>query len=836
MSQTESEKSLELQSGVEVLESQATSDTMIQQQTTTFIDENEGVAVGDATRTTIIDTSDGVVSADLGEYLARPVRIHTFQWSEADPMTILNDIDPWYNYFNNAAIKYKLNNFSFIRADLHLKFVINASPFYYGALRAAYQPLPNFKQLPNQYTGVDNQHFINYSQLPGVWLSPQHSEGSTMTLNFFYPKNWIRTQVAQDFRDMGKLRFLSYTTLQSANGVTGQGVTVQVYAWAENVELAGPSVGLALQGDEYGVGPVSGPASTVARLAGLVKGVPIIGKFATATEMGANAISGIAKLFGFTNVPVIEPAQPVRPNPFPPMASSEIGYPVEKLTIDSKNELTIDPSAIGLPSTDELSIEYLCKKQSWLVNATWATTSVVDQPLFTARVTPALCDFDLSQTYSPTFMTPMCWVSQLFREWRGDIIFTFKIVASPFHKGRLRISYDPYNSSMQTSTDIGPQNFSVIVDLGAQDEVEIRIPYQQALPWLKVDNDLFGEKNWTTSGSPSFALNDLYYNGIVSVKVLTQLTAPVATAPVQIMCFAKAAENIEFANPTELPDPISNLSIQSGREEILPLSAPMGETHEIEVDRTRINFGENIRSVRQLLRRSAINETFVSVTSGGQQNQFGYWRMTRFPVPFGYANSGLTQVVGLQNPTGTYNFNATRNTAYNWIAPAFVGQRGSMHLTFNAEANAPVRQFAFSRYNKGAGQVSRGINVNAGVSESQSSMFYLQTYPRSMAGTALTNQETCAGLSVSMPHMSPYKFQSTNPVNITNPPNDGTNQGDGSRDDQGILTWSMGNATGTPQTSQMKIHKYVGCGTDFSLYYFLCTPTFINYITYPSGV
>ena len=349
------------------------------------------------------------------------------------------------------------------------------------------------------------------------------------------------------------------------------------------------------------------------------------------------------------------------------------------------------------------------------------------------------------------------------------------------------------------------------------------------------NTDLFGEKNWTTSGAPSFALNDMYYNGLISVKVLTQLTAPVATAPVQIMCFARAADNIEFANPTELPAPISNLSIQSGREEIIPMSAPMGETHEIEVDRTRINFGENIRSLRQLLRRSALNETYVTVDTNNQLLQYGYWRMTRFPVPFGYANSGLTQVVGLQNPTATYNFNATRNTAYNWVALAFIGQRGSMHLTFNAEANGPVRQFTFSRYNTGEGQVARGLNSNAGLNKNQASMFYLQTMPRSMAGTAITNQDTCAGLSVSMPHMSPYKFQSTNPVNITNPPNDGTNQGDGSRDDQGVLTWSLANTTGAGQNGQMKIHKYVGCGTDFNLHYFLCTPTFINYINYPSA-
>jgi len=32
-------------------------------------------------------------------------------------------------------------------------------------------------------------------------------------------------------------------------------------------------------------------------------------------------------------------------------------------------------------------------------------------------------------------MTPMAWLSNLFANWRGDVIFTFKIIASQYHKG-----------------------------------------------------------------------------------------------------------------------------------------------------------------------------------------------------------------------------------------------------------------------------------------------------------------------------------------------------------------------------------------------------------------
>jgi len=130
--------------------------------------------------------------------------------------------------------------------------VLNASPFYYGSMRASYQPLPNFKAstiVAGTVGGFTNTEFIPYSQQPGVWLKPQHSEGAELTLPFFYPRSFLKAQLAQDFTDMGTLRMIIYNVLQSANGVTGQGVTVQVYAWAENVTLAGPSVVLSMQGD-----------------------------------------------------------------------------------------------------------------------------------------------------------------------------------------------------------------------------------------------------------------------------------------------------------------------------------------------------------------------------------------------------------------------------------------------------------------------------------------------------------------------------------------------------------------------------------------------------------
>jgi hypothetical protein len=140
---------------------------------------------------------DAADSASLANYLSRPVDIDTFTWLESDSIGIKRTISPWQLYMNNAAVKSRINNFAFIRGNLKVKILINASPFYYGAMRVCYQPLPNFTP-STIITDTALRYLIPYSQQPGTWLKPQCNEGSEMVLPFFWPKNWLRLQKNQD--------------------------------------------------------------------------------------------------------------------------------------------------------------------------------------------------------------------------------------------------------------------------------------------------------------------------------------------------------------------------------------------------------------------------------------------------------------------------------------------------------------------------------------------------------------------------------------------------------------------------------------------------------------
>ncbi len=837
------ESPLEVQADVAV--TQAPQDSHVQRQTVAFHDESAGMHAGLDLPADPISASDQTQNIDFVNFLSRPVRIATFKWNESDAVGTSRTFDPWRLYFQDPRIQYKLNNFAFIQAKLKVKVLVNASPFYYGSMIMSYQPLPSLTPSTIQ-ADAGTRYFIPYSQRPHIWIYPQGNEAGVMTLPYFWNKNWINAQSAAEMTQMGQLTFLNYTLLESANGATGTGVTISVYAWAEDVKLSGPSAGLAtqgweVQGDEYGNGAISGPASAVASAASWFENIPVIGRFATATRIGASAVSAIASMFGFTNVPVIADTMPYRPSAFPNMSSTEIGFPNEKLTLDPKNELSIDPSILGLDNKDEMVISHLVQRESYLATATWSTSTAVDTLLFTSNVNPMMFDND-GATNSKLYMTPMAWTSALFEHWRGDIIYRFKVVASPFHKGRLRISFDPSGQASQNIvTNSATENvvFTSIVDLGDNADVEFRVPYQQARAFNVCRNNYTAAGiQWSTSASPTFKYNGQYDNGTITVRVLTTLTAPLASSSVSILVFARAAENFELANPRTVPN-YSTFAVQADTLELqadvytesdFTTTEVLGTTTRDPLpERYLINFGECVRSLRQIMRRTTLVGVFTPSNNTTNDYNFFTFNFLKTPPAYGYDPDGIHSAKGLVTTTSNFPFNYTNTTPMAWILPAFVAYRGSTIWTFNTAGVGPYGHVRVVRRNQSGANASLGSASFTKGTSSANSAFFLTNCDSGAAGQALTNQLTNAGLSVLCPNYGANRFQSTDPSNSTSPGNF-----DDSQFDEFRLEVLANGVTG-PTSNGMTVWAYNGIGTDFGLYFFLNVPTMWIYASIPAA-
>jgi len=804
---------------------------MEQATTVSYMDDNPGTSL---TYNPITDSSfynNYTSGVELGEFLSRPVLIKTQTWTEGTPFDTA--FFPWTLYFNDTRIRKKLDNFSLLSCNLKVKAMINASPFYYGCAIMAYQPLTTFNPSTIVNVSTYDDDLVPLSQRPHIWLYPQCNQGGEMTLPFFNQRNWLRVQQIGDFNDMGSMTLREVVALQSANSVAGAGVTIQVYAWAEDVRVTAPTVGLALQSreeyilqakDEYMyTGPVSAPASAVSRATKILGSLPLIGSYMTATSALAGKFATVASWFGFTNTPVISDVMPFKSLAFHSMASSEIGQPMEKLTIDPKNELTVDPKVVGLSSDDEMMITPFIQRESYVKSFPWVATDAIDKIIFAGRVVPEYSA--ISGIFRQS--TPIAHISHMFKFWRGDIIYRFRFICSKYHRGRVRITWDPSGDIIADAVSSSVA-FNKIVDITKDADIEIRVPYMQALPWLQtlpnLQTEFYGDSTFPYNRDSRFD------NGNITVRVFTSQTSPVASAPIQMIVSIRAADNFEFAAPLDVPQNTSIFSLQSTDELLYDtpsqVSAGNNDSYADE-NRFLINMGENIKSFRQLLRRhSLVRISDIGADVGSRFKQMRYVR-SRFPIAYGYDANGIDSAKGTTVPGSNFPFNYVFTVPFNWLAPCYIGMRGASHWQFNWASPVPIPSLRARRTNetRNASEYKVITTIASGGTSSNTPYQFMQMGTNAGAcGQSVTNQQTQTSLAVSVPMYNQYRMETTNLNSRVN-----GSSVDDSEQDSFRIEATIAPLSNTTQSSGITLHEYHSIGTDFSFHFFLNVPTLLIY-------
>lgn len=780
--------------------------------------------------------SETDTAADLGDYLSRPVRIVSEPWVEG--VTLATNFNPWFLFFNNIYIKKKLDNFSRIRCDLHLKFVINSSPFYYGCVRAAWRPM----HFPVGVNTADPENRIPLSQAPGVYLEPSRMSTAEMVLPFLWTGAWLDIGIADQFQGMGQMEFFEFAPLQSANGVSGSGITITVYAWATNVKLSGPTTGLALQSDEYedkGSGTISGPATAVSHVADMMSKIPYIGPFAKATSIGAKAVSSIAKLFGYSNPPVIDDVHGFHPKAFHAFANVETRMPIDKLCIDPKNEVTIDNSIANIDPEDPLSLANTIGRESFIKSNVWTSADAVSTPLFTGYVLPGQTSFIVSAPQTGNFMTPLAYFGRMFEYWRGSMIYRIKFIKTKYHKGRLLIAWDP-NVSLIGVTNVETAVYSRVVDLATDDEIEFEIPYKAYTPYLA---NGIGD-GVSISPTPTLPLNKLTQNGMFTVRVLNVLSGPAANPSIDMLLFSKPGSDFRYARPKDITQTLSPLSVQSleySSENI----AHQTPTHDDAID--LITTGESIISLRPLIHRSSLS--FVQPlgqykTAAGVYVQSGYQFTTnllpRIPPMYGYDTDwGFNWAASSVGSTAK-RFNYVKNHPLRWIMNCYVGFRGSTNIHINPICPASInyvdsltaaRHYSSTNFAPTLQHVNR-FTTTAGV---EFESFYARsaittngtTFRKASGqnGISVTNTNTQSALSINVPQYSLNRF-SLAPHAFTNLTYD---SGQYNYDNVMVNASFTTDAAASATRAWPSMEVYYSAGVDFNPVFFVSVPVLFDY-------
>jgi len=821
---------------------------------------------------------DGSQKADLAGFLKRPVNIYSKDWPLGGTLDFASSsFKPWHLFFNHVAIKKKLDNYYMLKCNLKIKLVINASPFYYSGAIMTYQPLTQFDPVVTTLGGL--RELVPFSQRPHIYFYPQNNQGGSMTLPFFYHKEWLDATSSTDLQEMGTLSLVSLDQLRNANAVVGTNCTIQVYAWAEDLELAGPTLQLAVQSTEIPIvhskrykcvhamkdiytvcrcvstslvlydfvvqskqhkkgtakkdeyhheGTISKPASAIAKLTGQLSTVPVIGPFMTATSMAADAAAGIANLFGYTDVPVIDDVHEFKNQPFPQFAATEIGIPIEKATIDAKNELSIDPKISYVDTGDELAIKSLVTRESFINTFDWDASDVEGTLLYNFGVNPAIKRVSTMTGETLIYNTPMGYVSQCFKYWRGDIKFRFKFLASQYHRGRVRITWDPHGDLSGTA-DTTTTNYTKIVDISENSDVTFIVPYTQPTAYLPLDTDIKDEHNSAISVFPGLTHN----NGILTVRVLTEQTSPVASAVITVATFVSGCENVDFAAPQELNADMSPYIVQSTE---VDYDASSNEEYQLGLKGSSpypglnlVYMGESITSMRQLLRRTTSTGfyPFDYTFSGSHKLAILRSFIRRVPLFPGYDPNGTSSANGIVVAGAkTYNWTAWSYNAY--MSLCYIGHRGAMNWHLNTYTTQKARNLTIGR---GAENLSAN-NYSLSTATSSSGNGHVDRAMRSniksgQMGISLTNQDTQAAVSISMPMYSHYKFHSNAAATRTE-----GDTADGTTDDCVVATAAFTPAEITNFTNG-GFNYYSSIGADYTFVFFLNAPMLHLYDSTP---
>lgn len=758
------------------------------------------------------------VDTSLASFFERPIITRTYTWTPLQVGAFTAIFNPWTDFFGNPRVINRINNYNLLRSKLHVRFLINGNGFYYGRLMADYLPLPTNDNVTSAAT-IIAENAIQASQRMKVFIDPSTCCSNELELPFVYFRDGVSIPLAE-WSELGSIYVRELQGLKHANAAT-QPLTITVMCWATDVQMSLPtssdSTALVAQaGDEYAKpGPVQATATAVAKMAAAVTEVPIIGSYARATEMAAKATSKAASIMGWSRPAELAPHTNMHPKYVSDLAPADAGDNVSKLTVDSKQEVTIDPNVVGADLPDELSIASIAARESFLTPFPWTTARVGGDLLWTTRVTPLI-----GATSGSTRYLPACaFATWPFQYWRCKMRYRLQIVASAYHKGRLRIVWDPsYVQSLESNVQ-----FTRIVDISEERDITIEVDWGQTQHFLATGS--IGSINTIWRTTPQFTGAAGAYNGVFSVYVLNDLATPNSTVnnDISVNVFVSAVD-LQVAAPATLGN-LSNsyaATVQAGDMDMTtedgnePGCGPATSNHQMGEDVDDANdmavyFGERIVSFRQLLKRYNQHSSFLITNPSATVP--AVWSPVFSDVPFFYGYNAAT----LHTTTAAGKFSYVSQTMLQWLMPAYVAMRGSQRSKYVVTSTTPgaCGSITVARTPTDAFTLPPAPSLLAITSQSA---YARQANPNRaplLEGACTSIASNQPTVEVEHPYYKPVRFDESRWM-VQNP--------SGVSYSSPYLNTHKVELTLAPGTTPVILTRYVGVGEDFSLFWFQGCP------------
>jgi len=759
----------------------------------------------------------------LSDFLARPILLYT---NTVDVNTfVAEDFRASIDFFKQVRIANRISNYAYISGKMHLKIVVNGSPFHYGKLIMAYEPMPI-------YATTTDPILEQVLQLPYVGVDITASQGAILAYDLIHPFGAIDlTDLDNPLNIVDKIIIRSLGPLR-ALGDTTDSVNYNVYAWMTNVSLSLPTIrnisNLTEQSEYAITNAQQAPSANVGSIMGNM--VVRIKPYAKAAYNAIGVGLQIASAFGFSRPSNPPEIKHIMNKPYGNMSQFNVTDTSTKLALDSKNEVTVDPSVCGFGSLDEMTIVSLGKREMLLASFDWNSNRARRDMLQHWAVTPCYA----APSGTSYVCAPAFYAAVPFRYWRGTVKYRIEVIASPFHRGMLRIVYDPIDDLLEANvagTKDDNAIYSHIMDITQNKNYEFCVGMGNNKNYLRTlaieDAQQVAAGNVDLSGARS----RFNFSGYVGVQVALPLTSTASSGGgvgnVTVNVYMSMSDDFEVADVVgDAMQGWTPLAVEQSEDKVVmeasgglvdymsPTSACLNMVDEF-VDDGRlasIHFGEKITSIRQVLKRfTHYGVSAQSKTSGDQALNF-ITTMPSFPPYFG-RSAVANYVFGRNNSN-------VRTSFLNWYAPAFLGWRGSIRWKIATIFDNPdvvsVRSDTVYRDNVfwgGFSYLQRDADGFTDVTDISTKM--TEYHGKTSPGCSL-NQ---TNLNVVHEIEHPYHYQERFMVHTVYPEKQTVVKEIGVPN-----TFSTSVVLGTEDLYVHRQSFYVATGDDFSLVYFKYTP------------
>ena len=536
--------------------------------------------------------------------------------------------------------------------------------------------------------------------------------------------------------------------------------------------------------DEYGQGVISKPASIIAKAAGALVKAPVIGAYALATQMAASAVSSIASIFGMSRPTNLDQVGYYRTTPLGNLANTNIPDSCQRLSLDAKQEVTIDPRVVGMGGDDEMSIASIVTRESFLTQFTWVKgQNAGNTALIQLDVTPVIWNPLSLGTYPEIHMPACCFAALPFNQWHGTMKYRFQVLSSNYHKGRLRVVYDPYGFG-STEPDFNT-NYNYIIDLEHENDFTMSVGWGTNRPFCNINHPGLTtpvefppwllDTNAANVGGPST-------NGVLRVYIVNELTTPndVPNNDVIVNVYVSAGDDMNFQNPSENLQTYTYFTPQAGEaeadsDETTEQDKPVAQTPDETIlsssavsPYNHVFYGETIKSLRQLFKRYNYHSSVFPNIANSNGGEF-YAIMNDFPYYKGNAPGALYPVTN-PNP-GLWNY--SKMTMINYFTPAFVCRRGSMrwkalNTTTTGNGKDGYGRFSVTRLANpspfGTGSFDQPVQTST---ETEKQIFANAALNSGVAGQATTHCDVMPTLEYELPYYREARFDPARAANFT---------------------------------------------------------------------